>query len=162
MDKNIINKEIRKFLKDTAKQRNCNIALTIQPNSRMNSLEGIKERMGKVEDIINKNFFPRRKTRYKVFYIATIEENYHLGYHLHLAMHIPEKSKDWFIRKIESIVKHNNNFPASSIKVKEIYDVEGWMGYITKDLFLDNTNFFLIRCLINIKYKGGKNGKYCI
>lgn len=127
--------ETNKCLKDIAKQYGCNIALTIQPNNSVNSINGLQQKMGLVGDEINKRFFLRKPYKGKLFYVATIEHNYSDGYHLHLAMHIPKERKDWFMRKIDCIVKHPNQFPKASIKVEEIYDLDGWMNYITKDMY---------------------------
>jgi len=131
------------FLICTAKQFTCNIALTIQPNSNTNTIEGLQTKMGLIEDNINLRFFTR-KNKGKFFYIATIEENIYGGYHLHLILHVPENIKNCFMEKIKPIIGHKNHLPKSSVVIKEIDDLDGWVNYITKDMSLKDSfdNYF--------------------
>lgn len=123
------------WLRNLSVQNNCNYALTINPNNEKLSLRAIRGRLKKLEDRILSVCYKSRSKREEFFFIATFEHSYVDSYHIHLVLRIPEGTDRLFKRHIKGAIK--NLFPKASYKPEEVFDLDGWCSYMTKQQWHD-------------------------
>lgn len=127
---------IREFIDSFEFNRCLAVTLTMKKRSSGQKLDQINapNNLRHFLNVINRKVYKNKFTRYnkKLTIIPVLEWSYGIEWHYHLIIEIPETIPIADLKKIIRDAWLGSHFGNPSTRLEEIYNITGWIGYITK------------------------------